>query len=166
MMVSLSTVLLGCGAAPEAAERRAAAPERGSPEAAAVAAWSGDRLLGVPVPPDADPATELAVRMREAWVAAGEPPELFAARLGEEILVSDAPFDHVRDFYLPFLTKVFMDHEMEFPDVGRQRMLTAIVTAPDGSLVKLTVTRPFFRYPDQRRIDATVVQMGRVGRAP
>lgn len=164
--LSLSVAFLGRGALPEAAGRRAAAPEPASPEAAAVAAWSGDRVLGVPIYPGARPATDLAVAMRNAWIESGEPPELFAARLGEEILATEAPFDRVRDFYLPLATKVFMDHEMGIPEIGKQRMLTAILAAPDGTLVKLTITRPFFRYPDQRRIDETVVQMGRVGRVP
>ncbi|CAN5878268.1 hypothetical protein BH20GEM1_BH20GEM1_05800 [soil metagenome] len=45
-----------------------------------------------------------------------------------------------------------------------QSLFTSIVTAPDGTLVKLTISRPFFRYPDRLRIDRTVIQIGRVGR--
>ena len=85
--------------------------------------------------------------------------------MGERILITDDALEHVRDFYLPFVHKVFMDHEMEFPGVGVQQMFTGVMLRPDGTLVKLTVTRPFFRYPDQERIDRTVIQLARVGRA-
>jgi len=84
-------------------------------------------------------------------------------RLGERILVTDDPVPLVKEFYLPFVHKVFMDHEMEFPDVGVQEMFTGLMVAPDGTLVKFTITRPFFRYPDQEPIDRTVIQIGRVG---
>lgn len=160
-----------CGRA-EPASRAAAGPDRvpaavpsdtPSPEAAAIAAHEGARELGVPVFPQAREAVELERFMWRAWRAAGEPEDLFSIRLGERILETEAPFDHVRDFYLPFVHKVFMDHEMEFPGVGTQRMFTGLMAAPDGTLVKFTITSPFFRYPDRRQFDRTVIQMGRVG---
>lgn len=141
----------------------AAASDGPSLEAAAIVAYSGPTALGVPVHPDARQAVELERFMREAWRAAGEPEELFGVRLGERIFETDVPFELVREFYLPFVHKIFMDHEMEVPEAGSQRMLTGLMVAPDGALVKFTVTRPFFRYPDQRPVDRTVIQMGRVG---
>lgn len=165
--VLLLTPLAACGdRSGSAAHAAADSPETLPPEAAAIAAWSGPVIWGVPRPPSATEATGLVDSMRAAWTGAGEPPELFEARLGETILVTGEPFDRVRDFYLPFMTKVFMDHEMEVPGAGPQRMLTGLVTARDGTLVKLTVTRPFFRYPDRARIDRTAIQIGRVGRTP
>lgn len=170
LVATLSAVLVGlfvsCGQSDSevSAANQAAAPFAGpSPEAAALAAYDGPRTLGVPTYPDAEAVDDLRESMREAWLAAGEPRQLFAVRLGERILATDDPFDLVREFYLPFAHKVFMDHEMDFPDVGAQRMFTGIVIAPDGTLVKLTVTRPYFRYPDQAPIDRTFIQLGRVG---
>lgn len=144
----------------------AAAPSQGpSPEAAAIAAYEGPTALDVPLYPDAREAVELERFMWRAWRTAGEPEELFAVRLGERILETEAPFELVREYYLPFVHKVFMDHEMEFPEVGSQKMLTGLMVAPDGTLVKFTITSPFFRYPDRKPVDRTVIQMGRVGQS-
>lgn len=104
------------------------------PEVAAVAAHSGDRVLGVPVFPGAVEAAAMRESVHAAWARAEEP--------------------------------VFMDHEMEFPGLGSQLMFTGMMVAPDGALVKFTITRPFFRYPDQQAIDRTVIQLGRVARSP
>ena len=141
----------------------AASSETPSREAAAIAAHEGPTILGVPVYAEAREALELERFMCRAWRAAGEPDELFEIRLGERILETEASFERVRDFYLPFVHKVFMDHEMEFPGVGSQKMFTGLMVAGDGSLVKFTITRPFFRYPDRQRVERTVIQMGRVG---
>jgi len=149
--------------AEEADASSAAVSPAPSPEAAAISAWEGETVLGVPVYPEAEPATELREAMRTAWLEAGEPPALFDVRLGERILVTDDPVPLVKEFYLPFVHKVFMDHEMEFPDVGVQEMFTGLMVAPDGTLVKFTITHPFFRYPDQEPLDRTVIQIGRVG---
>lgn len=163
----LLTALLACGERPEAAAKKAAVPpEPLSPEAAAIAAYEGPTVLGVPRYPDAEKADDMRARMRKAWVESGESPELFDVRLGEVLYASDDAFDLVREFYLPFVSKVFMDHEMEFEGVGSQRMFTGLMRVPDGELVKFTITRPFFRYPDQRAVDRTVIQMGRVGSRP
>lgn len=141
----------------------AAAPTHGSAlEAAAIAAHEGPTALGVPVYPDAREAAELERFMWRAWRAAGEPEDLFPVRLGERIFETETPFERVREFYLPFVHKVFMDHEMEFPGVGSQKMFTGLM-ATDGELVKFTITYPFFRYPDRKPVQRTVIQMGRVG---
>ena len=152
-------------AAEKPAERVAAASLSDHPslEAAATAAYEGPTALGVPLYPSADEAVELERFMHRAWRVAGEPEELFEIRLGERIFETAKPFEMVREFYLPFVHKVFMDHEMEFPDVGSQKMFTGLMVAPDGTLVKFTITSPFFRYPDRKAIDRTVIQMGRVG---
>ena len=100
--------------------------------------------------------------MERAWNEAGEPKDLFDDRMGETILWTDDPWESVRAFYRPLATRILMDHEMEFPDVGRQKMLTGLIQLADGSIVKFTATRPFFRYPDQKRVDRTVIQMGRL----
>lgn len=141
----------------------AVSSEARSEEAAAIAAYQGPGVLGVPLYPDATEALQLERSMWQAWRSAGEPEELFEVRLGERIFETEAPFEQVREFYLPFVHKAVMDHEMEFPGVGKQRMFTGLVVVPDGGLVKLTITRPFFRYPDRQRVERTVLQMGRVG---
>lgn len=147
----------------EAADTAAAQTHGPSPEAAAVAAFKGARVLGVPRYPGAERASKLESSMRRAWTFHGESEALFDVRLGEQIWATDESFDLVREFYLPFVHKVFMDHEMEIPEVGPQRMFTGLMLNVDGELVKFTVTRPFFRYPDQKAVDRTVIQMGRVG---
>ncbi|HKY60830.1 MAG TPA: hypothetical protein VJP59_07460 [Gemmatimonadota bacterium] len=119
----------------------------------------------MPVYPETRDAIELERFMRTSWRAGGEPEDLFVVRLGERILETEAPFERVREFYLPLVHKVFMDHEMELPEGGFQKMFTGLMMAPDGSLVKLTITNPFFRYPDRKLVDRTVIQMGRVGQA-
>ncbi|MGH7551281.1 MAG: multiheme c-type cytochrome [Gemmatimonadota bacterium] len=164
-----------CGRA-EPASRAAGGPAQRAPaaarsqgpslEAAATAAHVGPTALGVPVYPDAREALELERFMWRAWQAAGEPEDLFTIRLGERIFETEARFERVREFYLPFIHKVFMDHEMEFPEVGSQKMLTGLMVAPDGALVKFTVTHPFFRYPDRKPVDRTVIQMGPGGGGP
>lgn len=169
----LATAFAGaCGRAEPASEAAgvtsenapaAALSETPSLEAAAIAAYEGPTVLGVPVYADAREALELERFMWGAWRAAGEPDELFEIRLGERIFETEAPFERVREFYLPFVHKVFMDHDMEFPGVGSQKMFTGLMVAADESLVKFTITRPFFRYPDRRRVERTVIQMGRVG---
>lgn len=141
----------------------AASSETPSLEAAAIAAYEGPTVLAVPLYADAREALELERFMWRAWRAADEPDELFEVRLGERIFETGAPFEQVREFYLPFVHKAFMDHEMEFPGVGSQKMFTGLMVAPDGTLVKFTITRPFFRYPDRQRVERTVIQMGRVG---
>ncbi|HET6342858.1 MAG TPA: hypothetical protein VFG78_11840 [Gemmatimonadota bacterium] len=142
----------------------AAAPsEARSLEAAAIAAYEGPTVLGVPLYTDAREALELERFMWLAWRAAGEPDELFEIRLGERMFETEASFELVREFYLPFVHKVLMDHEMEFPGVGSQKMFTGLMVARDGTPVKFTITRPFFRYPDRQRVERTVIQMGRVG---
>lgn len=115
-----------------------------------------------PLVPGAVEAMELSRSMRRAWTEAGEPPDLFDDRFGEVIAWTDASWEDVRAFYRARADRVLMDHEMEFPDVGRQKMLTGLVQLSDGSIVKFTATRPFFRYPDQWRIDRTVIQLGRL----
>lgn len=100
--------------------------------------------------------------MEAAWRDAGEPEALFDDRLGEAILWTDDAWEDVAAFYRPLAARIMMDHEMEFPDIGSQKMLTGLIEASDGSIVKFTATRPFFRYPDQERIDRTVIQMGRL----
>lgn len=165
-MTMVAALVLGCGQgepSPEAADTAAAQTHGPSPEVAAVAAFGDERVLGVPLYPSAEDAIELASSMRHAWIANGEPEALFDVRLGEEIWATNDPFDLVREFYLPFVHKVFMDHEMDIPDAGSQRMFTGLMINVDGELIKFTVTRPFFRYPDQQPIDRTVIQMGRVG---
>lgn len=153
-----------CGGDDPASTADAAAPAASSsPEAAAIAAWDGETVLGVPAYPEAEPASGLRERMRDAWLEEGEPEAMFDVRMGERMLVTDDPLPLVREFYLPFVHRVFMDHEMEFPDVGTQEMFTGLMVAPDGTLVKFTATRPFFRYPDQAPVDRTVIQVGRVG---
>ena len=47
--------------------------------------------------------------------------------------------------------------------VGRQRMFTGLLRAPDGSLVKLKLTRPFYVYPTSEPLDRTFLQVGRAG---
>ena len=170
----VATAFVGaCGRAEPASTSKAARGQPGrapavvssetrSPEAAAIAAYQGPVVFGVPLYPDAMEALELERSMWQAWRAAGEPEELFEVRLGERIFETEVPFEQVREFYLPFVHETVMDHEMDFP-VGRQRMFTGLVVAPDGGIVKLTITRPFFRYPDRRRVERTVLQMGRVG---
>lgn len=161
----LLTLPLACGERPEVAAKTAVVtPVPLSLEAAAIAAHEGPSVLGVPRYPNAKRATGLRETMLEAWTRAGEPPELFEVRLGERILVTDDAFERVKAFYRGFASAVFMDHEMEM-DTGRQKMFTGIMRTPDGALVKFTLTRPFFRYPDQRVVDRTVIQMGRVGAA-
>lgn len=150
--------------AEEPAERvPAAAPsDPTSLEAAATAAYEGPTALGVPLYPGAREAVELERFMWRAWRTADEPEDLYEVRLGERIFETDAPFERVREFYLPFVHKVFMDHEMELPGVGSQKMFTGLMAA-DGKLVKFTITNPFFRYPDRKPVHHTVIQMGRVG---
>ncbi len=165
-VTAVAALVSGCGRAEpslEAADTAAAQTHGPSPEAAAVAAFKGARVLGVPRYPGAEEASELESSMRRAWTAHGESEALFEVRLGEQIWATDEPFDLVREFYLPFVHKVFMDHEMEIPEAGLQRMFTGLMLTVDGELVKFTVTRPFFRYPDRKPIDRTVIQMGRVG---
>lgn len=168
-LISVTTVaalVSGCGRAEpslEAADTAAAQTHGPSPEAVAVAAFKGARVLGVPRYPGAEEASELESSMRRAWIAHGESEALFEVRLGEQIWATDESFDLVRAFYLPFMHKVFMDHEMEIPEAGSQRMFTGLMLNADGELVKFTVTRPFFGYPDEKPIDRTVIQMGRVG---
>lgn len=140
----------------------AARSDHPSPEAAATAAYQGPTALGVPLYPSAREAVDLERFMWRAWRRAGEPDELFEVRLGERIFETEAPFERVREFYRPFTHKVFMDHEMEFPGVGKQKMFTGLMAA-DSTLIKFTITQPFFRYPDRRRVERTVIQMGRVG---
>lgn len=169
----VATALTGaCGRAEPASEAArepvdgvpaAASLETRSLEAAAIAAYNGPSVFGVPLYGEAREALELERFMWRAWRRAGEPEELFEIRLGERIFETDATFGQVREFYLPFVQKVFMDHEMEFPGGGRQEMFTGVMVAPDGGLVKITITNPFFRYPDRRPVDRTVIQMGRVG---
>lgn len=146
---------------------RAAAPSKPSPEATAHAAWAGPRVFDIPLYPGADEATILVEAMRGAWVADGEPAALFPARFGELVYATEDPFDEVRAFYRPLADHVLMDHAIENRGHHQnQNLFTAIVTAPDGTLVKLTISRPFLRYPDRLRIDRTVIQIGRVGRRP
>ena len=168
----VATALAGaCGRAePASTEARghpgqppAAVSQAGSREAAAIAAYEGPVIMGVPLYPDAREALDLERFMRRSWRAAGEPEELFEVRLGERIFETEAAFEGVRSFYLPVVHKVLMDHEMEFAGVGTQRMFTGLIMARDGGLVKLTITNPFFRYPDRLRVERTVLQMGRVG---
>lgn len=171
-VVAIAAVAVGasCGRGAPLSEEtkeigRAAAPSKPSPEAAAHAAWAGPRVFDVPLYPGADEATTLMETMRAAWVADGEPAALFTARFGERVYATEDPFDEVRAFYRPFADHVLMDHAIENGGHHQdQRLFTAIATAPDGTLVKLTISRPFFRYPDRLRIDRTVIQMGRVGR--
>lgn len=129
---------------------------------AAVSASSLRPASAYPIYPGARDATELMGSMRAAWVAAGEPAELFDDRLGHRIVWTDDAWEKVREFYRPRATRVLMDHEMEFPEIGRQKMLSGLIQLEDGSIVKFTATRPFFRYPDQLRIDRTVIQLGRL----
>jgi hypothetical protein len=146
---------------------RVAAPSWPSPEAAAHAAWAGPRVFDLPLYPGAEEATPLVEAMRAAWVAGGEPAALFPARFGERLYATDDPFDAVRDFYRPLADHVLMDHAIETDTHHQdQKLFTAIATAPDGTLVKLTISWPFFRYPDRLRIDRTVIQIGRVGSSP
>lgn len=164
----MALALSGCSGerTSQAAQPAAASAPRPSLEAVAIAAHRGPASFGVPLYPEAREAVDMTEFMRDAWTSAGEPDELFSVRLGEHIYETDAPFESVREFYLPFVTKVFMDHETEFPGIGSQWMFTGLMVAPDSTLVKFTVTRPFFRYPDQAEIDRTVIQLGRVGRTP
>lgn len=168
-LISVTTVaalVSGCRQAEpslEAADTAVAQTHGPSPEATAVAAFKGARALGVPRYPGAEEAGELESSMRRAWTAQSESEALFEVRLGKQIWATDESFDLVREFYLPFVHKVFMDHEMEIPGAGPQRMFTGLMLNADGGLVKFTVTRPFFRYPDQKPIDRTVIQIGRVG---
>ncbi|MGH7544193.1 MAG: hypothetical protein ACREK7_09670 [Gemmatimonadota bacterium] len=141
----------------------AASLEASSLEVAAIAAHKGPTVFGVPVYPDAKEALELQRSMLRAWRAAGEPEELFEVRLGERIFETEAALEQVREFYLPFVHEVFMDHEMEFPGVGSQKMFTGLMVAPDRKLVKFTITNPFFRYPDRQPVERTIIQVGRVG---
>lgn len=144
---------------------RAAAPSKPSPEAAAHAAWAGPRVFDIPLYPGADEATTLVAAMRVAWVADGEPAALFPARFGERVFETADEFEQVLAFYRPLTDNILMDHTIENGGHHHsQRLFTAIATAPDGTLVKLTISRPFFRYPDRLRIDRTVIQIGRVGR--
>jgi len=168
MITAMAALVSGCGRTEpslEAADTAAAQTHGPSPEVAAVAAFEGPRVLGVPRYPSADEASALESSMRRAWIGNGEPEALFDVRLGEQIWATDGSFDSVREFYLPFVHKVFMDHEMEIPEAGPQRMFTGLMINTDGELVKFTVTRPFFRYPDRKPLDRTVIQMGRVGGA-
>lgn len=163
MLILLATEACGNrpGTAAEPWTRAAARPADTLPSAAA-AAPASDRLLGVPIYPEARQAIDLRRSMETAWEEAGEPATLFDARLGEAILWTDDPWEDVAAFYRPLAARIMMDHEMEFPDIGTQKMLTGLLEASDGSIVKFTATRPFFRYPDQERIDRTVIQMGRL----
>ncbi len=125
------------------------------------------RVLGVPLFAGLVSEDSLHREMRRAWTAAGESPVLFEARIGERILSTDAPFDSVRAFYLPFVSQVFMDHAMDdVAEIGRQRMFTGLIETPDGSLVKFTLTRPYFPFTSSRPMDRTFLQIGRVGPRP
>lgn len=42
-------------------------------------------------------------------------------------------------------------------------MFTGLLRAPDGSLVKFTLTRPFYVYPTSEPLDRTFLQVGRAG---
>lgn len=121
-------------------------------------------MLGVPLYPGFAAEVSLQAEMRRAWGAAGENPALFKLRVGEQILSTEAPFDSVRAFYRPFVSQVFMDHEMEdVVGIGRQRMFTGLIEAADGGLVKLTLTRPYFPFIASRPLDRTFLQIGTVG---
>ncbi|HUG35331.1 MAG TPA: hypothetical protein VML54_00180 [Candidatus Limnocylindrales bacterium] len=175
--ITIAAVALAawCGRGAPASDEagRAAAPRKPSPEAAAPAAWVGPRVFDVPLYPRAAEATALVDWMRAAWMAEGEPAALFPARFGERVFATTDDFDEVRAFYRPFARHVLMDHAIEMGHAvepgahhQNQHLFTAITSAPDGTLVKLTVSRPFFRYPDRQRIDRTVIQIGRVGTRP
>lgn len=146
-------------------ETRATAREVGTLPPAPAAAQASALPPDVPLYPGAREATDLRRSMERAWKEAGEPEDLFDDRLGEVILWTDDPWEEVRAFYRPRAARILMDHEMEFPGVGRQKMLTGLLQSSDGSIVKFTATRPFFRYPDQARVDHTVIQIGRLGTA-
>lgn len=141
---------------------RPAASPADSLSVAAAAAHASEVFPGVPVYPGAASADTLRRSMRAAWEERGEPAALFEARLGEAILWTDDAWEDVRAFYRARAARILMDHEMEFPEGAPQKMLTGLIQAADGSIVKFTVTRPFFRYPDRERIDRTVIQMGRL----
>ncbi len=165
----LFLVILGGGACrpgEEASVRagQALAAETGA--AARLRRYEGQRVLEVPRFGAFEPEDELADRMRLAWAAAGENPGLFELRFGERVLSTDVSFDAVREFYLPYVSQVFMDHEMDFPGLGRQRMFTALIEESGGSLVKLTLTRPFYVYPTSQPVDRTFLQIGRTGLRP
>lgn len=172
--ITIAAVALAasCGRGAPAPEQvgRAAAPRQPSPEATAHAAptpRAGPQLFDVPLYPSAVEATALVDLMRAAWVADGEPAALFPARFGERVFATEDAFEQVRAFYRPLVDHVFMDHAIEDgAHHQNQRLFTAIAKAPDGTLVKLTISRPFFRYPDRQRIDRTVIQIGRVGTVP
>ncbi len=149
------------------------AESRGEADLSEVPAWTaealvrvraheGPRGLGVPLFTRLRAEDALAGEMRQAWHDAGENGATFELHFGERIYSSEAPFDSVRAFYMPYAAKSLMDHAMDFPDLGRQRMFTSLIPTPDG-LVKLTLTRPFFPYPSSQAIDRTFLQMGRAG---
>ncbi|MFN2421288.1 MAG: hypothetical protein ABR527_07905 [Gemmatimonadota bacterium] len=171
-LLAITAVAIGasCGRGAPLSEKtrengRAAAPSEPSPEAAAHAAWAGPRAFDVPLYPGTDEATTLVTAMRAAWIADGEPAALFPARFGERVYATQDAFEQVRAFYRPLVDHVLMDHAIESGGHhDQQRLFTAIASAPDGTLVKLTISRPFFRYPDRLRIDRTVIQIGRLGR--
>ncbi len=164
LLLVAAALFPGCraGAPREAVSAQSLPPATAEP-LARVRAWEGPRALEAPLFPQMQAEDSLAGSMREAWGAAGENPALFELRFGERIFSTKASFDVVREFYLSYVSQVFMDHEMDFPDLGSQRMFTGLVPARDGSLVKLTLTQPFYPYPSTQAIRRTFLQMGRAG---
>lgn len=182
-VVGGAALLAGCNEARSSAAADSGSPApieagRGDPGDAADASrpagpadrlrrYRGPRVLGAPLHPGLAAEDSLHAEMRRAWAAAGENPALFELRVGERILSTGAPFDSVRAFYLPYVSQVFMDHEMEeVAGIGRQRMFTGLIEAPDGGLVKLTLTRPYFPFTASRPLDRTFIQIGTVGARP